>query len=887
MATKYVYPFGGGKADGKANSADLLGAKGANLAEMARIGIPAPPGFAITVDVCNAYFRNNGNYPPELEAEVEESLARLEQTIGAKFGAEEAPLILSVRSSAKASMPGMMDTVLNLGLNDSSVQGLAKKTGNQRFAYDSYRRLIQTYGGVVMGVSPVILEEILEEKKKERGARLDTELMTEDLKNLVAKLRTEIREVTGREFPTDPREQLWEAIAAVFKSWNSSRAVAYREINRIPHDLGTAVIIQAMVFGNVGDDSGTGVVFSRDPATGEKKLVGEFLPNAQGEDIVAGIRTPQPISYLQKSLPECYAELADVAHKLEQHFKDMQDIEFTIQNSKLWVLQTRAGKRTAQAAIKISMGMVREKLIDGRDAFLRLGPSELEQVLHPTIDAGVEREVIATGLSASPGAASGKVMFDPEEAVELAANNVPCILVRVQTSADDIRGLAAASGVLTTRGGITSHAAVVARGMGKPCIVGCSGINIDRDREEFVAGNRIFGKGEFITLDGSTGEVISGKLPTVAPKLSDEFKELLVWTDLVKRLGVMANADTPQDARLARDFGAEGIGLCRTEHMFFQADRIDYFRRAILAEGEEERRQALMELLPFQKADLAAIFREMDGLPVTVRLLDPPLHEFLPLPYEEEELKTLAKRTGISLRRLRDKVQRLKEFNPMLGHRGCRLGITFPEIYEIQVRAIMEAAYGVIKEGFSVFPEIMLPFVSHTGGLRFLKQLVVDTCQQVESEMEVAQPDYRIGIMIELPRAVLIADELAQLVDFFSFGTNDLTQTTFGLSRDDAGLFLPAYFNKGILTSDPFIKLDEAGVGELVKMGMERGKKANHHLKVGVCGEHGGDPDSIRFFHQLGLDYVSCSPYRVPIARFAASQAVLTAKADNGGEARW
>jgi pyruvate,orthophosphate dikinase len=887
MATKYVYPFGGGEADGKANSADLLGSKGANLAEMARIGIPVPPGFAITVDVCNAYFRNNGNYPQDLEAEVEESLARLEQTIGAKFGAEEAPLILSVRSSAKVSMPGMMDTVLNLGLNDSSVQGLAKKTGNQRFAYDSYRRLIQTYGGVVMGVSPVILEEILEEKKKERGARLDTELMTEDLKNLVAKLHTEIREVAGREFPTDPKEQLWQAIAAVFKSWNSARAVAYREINRIPHDLGTAVIIQAMVFGNVGDDSGTGVVFSRDPATGEKKLVGEFLPNAQGEDIVAGVRTPQPISYLQKSLPECYAELVDVAHRLEQHFKDMQDIEFTIQNGRLWVLQTRAGKRTAQAAIKISMEMVREKLIDGRDVFLRLGPSEIEQVLHPTIDAGVEREVIATGLPASPGAASGKVMFDPEEAVELAANNVPCILVRVQTSADDIRGLAAASGVLTTRGGITSHAAVVARGMGKPCIVGCSGINIDRDREEFVAGNRIFGKGEFITLDGSTGEVISGKLPTIAPKPSDEFKELLVWTDLVKQLGVMANADTPQDARLARDFGAEGIGLCRTEHMFFQANRIDYFRRAILAEGGEERRQALMELLPFQKADFSAIFREMDGLPVTVRLLDPPLHEFLPLPYEEEELKTLAKKMGISLRRLREKVQQLKEFNPMLGHRGCRLGITFPEIYEIQVRAIMEAAYEVIKEGFSVFPEIMLPFVSHTGGLRFLKQLVVDTCQQVESEMEMTKPDYRIGIMIELPRAALIADELAQLVDFFSFGTNDLTQTTFGLSRDDAGLFLPAYFNKGILTSDPFIKLDEVGVGELVKIGMERGRKANHRLKVGVCGEHGGDPDSIRFFHQLGLNYVSCSPYRVPIARFAASQAVLTAKADNGGKARW
>ncbi len=876
MAIKYVYFFGSGKADGKANLTDLLGGKGANLAEMTRMGVPVPPGFTIVTDVCNIYLGNE-NYPKELEAEVDGNIAKLEQIIGAKFGADENPLLLSVRSGARVSMPGMMDTILNLGLNESSVQALARKTRNERFAYDSYRRFIEMYGNVVMGVEDAILAEVLEKKKGERGVVLDTELAMEDLKDLAARLRTKIEETSGRVFFLNPREQLWAAISAVFESWNNPRATAYREINNIPHNLGTAVNIQAMVFGNMGEDSGTGVAFSRNPATGESELIGDFLPNTQGEDIVAGIRTPQPISALKQFLPQCYEELVDVCQRLERHFRDMQDIEFTIQNGKLWILQTRVGKRTAQAAIKVAVDMVKERLIDGTEAFSRITPEELQQVLHPAIDPGAPKEVIAKGLPASPGAVSGKVMFNPDEVVELASEDGDCILVREHTSADDIRGVSAAVGVLTARGGITSHAAVVARGMGKCCIVGCSSIGIDEDKEEFIVGNRIVNKGDFITLDGSTGEIMWGKLPTIPPKLSSEFKELMVWTDLVKGIGVMANADNPKDAKLAREFGAEGIGLCRTEHMFFQADRIDYFRKAILAENSEERKQALLKLLPFQKSDFQEMFKEMEGLPVTIRLLDPPLHEFLPLPYAEDELKTLAKRLALPFRRVKERVRTLKEFNPMLGHRGCRLGITFPEIYEMQVRAIMEAACKLTKEGFSVLPEIMLPFVENEGGLKFLKQLIVDTCEQVGREMHV-EPNYLLGIMIELPRAALIADKLAEYVDFFSFGTNDLTQTALGLSRDDAGTFLISCLNKGILKSDPFVKLDEAGVGELVKIGLERGKKANPDLKVGICGEHGGDPDSIKFFHQIGVDYVSCSPYRVPIARLAASQAALKAK---------
>jgi pyruvate,orthophosphate dikinase len=884
MGAKYVYFFGSGKAEGQGNSSDLLGGKGANLAAIARMGVPVPPGFTIVTEICNIYLGNQ-SYPEELEAEVEGNLAKLEQIIGAKFGGEENPLLLSVRSGAKVSMPGMMDTVLNLGLNESSVQALAKKTGNERFAYDSYRRFIEMYGNVVMGIEDAVLAAVLEEKKSERGARLDTELATEDLKDLAARLRAKIKETRGREFPLDSREQLWAAIAAVFESWNNPRAIAYREINGIPHDWGTAATIQAMVFGNMGDDSGTGVAFSRNPATGENGLIGEFLPNAQGEDIVAGIRTPQPIAVLKQLLPHCYEELVDVSQRLERHFRDMQDIEFTIQNGKLWILQTRVGKRTAQAAIKIAMDMVRERLVAGTEAFLRITPNEVEQVLHPTIDPGTERQVIAKGLPASPGAASGKVMFNPDEVAELAGKYGDFILVREQASADDIRGVSAASGVLTTRGGITSHAAVVARGMGKCCITGCSSIAIDEDKEEFVVGNRIVSKGDLITLDGSTGEVIWGKLPTTPSRLSSEFRELMVWTDLAKGIGVMANADNPQDAKLAREFGAEGIGLCRTEHMFFQADRIDYFREAILAEGSEEAKEALLKLLPFQKSDFLEIFKEMEGLPVTIRLLDPPLHEFFPLPYAEEELKGLAKRLALPLRRVKEKVRTLKEFNPMLGHRGCRLGITFPQIYELQVRAIMKAAYELIEKGSRIFPEIMLPFVESVEELKFLRELVVAACEQVGREMQVAEPNYRLGIMIELPRAALIAGELAEFVDFFSFGTNDLTQTTFGLSRDDAGPFLPVYLNKGFFKHNPFAKLDETGVGELIKIGLERGKKAKPDLKVGVCGEHGGDPDSVEFFHQIGLDYVSCSPYRVPVARLAASQAALRGMRSQGARA--
>ena len=876
MAIKHVYFFGSGKADGKANLTDLLGGKGANLAEMTRMGVPVPPGFTIVTDVCNIYLGNE-NYPKELEAEIDGNIAKLEQIIGAKFGADENPLLLSVRSGARVSMPGMMDTILNLGLNESSVQALARKTRNERFAYDSYRRFIEMYGNVVMGVEDAILAEVLEKKKGERGVVLDTELAMEDLKDLAVRLRTKIEETSGRVFFLNPREQLWAAISAVFESWNNPRATAYREINNIPHNLGTAVNIQAMVFGNMGEDSGTGVAFSRNPATGERELIGEFLPNTQGEDIVAGIRTPQPISALKQFLPQCYEELVDVCQRLERHFRDMQDIEFTIQNGKLWILQTRVGKRTAQAAIKVAVDMVKERLIDGTEAFSRITPEELQQVLHPAIDPGAPKEVVAKGLPASPGAVSGKVMFNPDEVVELASEDGDFILVRELTSADDIRGVSAAVGVLTARGGITSHAAVVARGMGKCCIVGCSSIGIDEDKEEFIVGNRIVNKGDFITLDGSTGEIMWGKLPTIPPKLSSEFKELMVWTDLVKGIGVMANADNPKDAKLAREFGAEGIGLCRTEHMFFQADMIDYFRKAILAENSEECKQALLKLLPFQKSDFQEMFKEMEGLPVTIRLLDPPLHEFLPLPYAEDELKTLAKRLALPFRRVKERVRTLKEFNPMLGHRGCRLGITFPEIYEMQVRAIMEAACKLTKEGFSILPEIMLPFVENEEGLKFLKQLIVDTCEQVGREMHV-EPNYRLGIMIELPRAALIADKLAEYVDFFSFGTNDLTQTALGLSRDDAGIFLISCLDKGILKSDPFVKLDEAGVGELVKIGLERGKKAKPDLKVGICGEHGGDPDSIKFFHQIGVDYVSCSPYRVPIARLVASQAALKAK---------
>jgi len=804
---KYVYLFGCNKTEGNASLRNLLGGKGANLAEMARIGIPVPPGFTISTDVCDIYNSSDKSYPEEVRSQVEMALAAVEEAVNAKFGDEQNPLVVSVRSGARISMPGMMDTILNLGLNDATVRGLAKQTGDERFAYRSHQGLIKMYGNVAIGIDRPILEEVISRRKKEKGITLDIELTTEDLKEIVDGLKAKIREVTSSEFPQDPRQQLWQAISAVFESWNTPRAVDYRNINKIPHDWGTAVNVQAMVFGNMGNDSGTGVVFSRNPATGEEGLFGEFLLNAQGEDIVAGIRTPQDIGELARVLPQCYQELSDISRKLEQHFKDMQDTEFTIQKGKLWILQTRTGKRTAQAAIKIAVDMTRERLIERTQALLRIEPTQIEQVLHATVDPNADKEVIAKGLAASPGTASGKILFDPNEAVELSKGNGDYILVRDETSADDIRGINAARGILTTRGGVTSHAAVVARGMGKCAIVGCKDILINWEKEEFTAGNRIFTKEDIITLDGSTGEVFAGKVPTISPQASDELKELIVWEDSTKSLRVMANADSAADAKLARSFGAEGIGLCRTEHMFFEISRIDHFRKAILAEGKEEKEAALAELLPLQKADFLGILREMEGLPVIIRLLDPPLHEFLPPHYDKQQLRSLAKRLSMPFRRLEEKVLQLREFNPMLGHRGCRLGITSPELYEMQVRAIMEATYELIAQGIDALPSIMLPLIAHIEELKLLKELVVNTCEQVRKEKQAVEVVPPLGIMIEVPRAALIADELAKLVDFFSFGTNDLTQTTFGISRDDGRTFLPLYLERGFSQAIPLLVL--------------------------------------------------------------------------------
>jgi len=876
---KYVYFFGGNKTEGNASLRNLLGGKGANLAEMARIGIPVPPGFTITTEVCDIYNSNNKNYPEEVKSEVAEALKRVEKIAKAKLGDTQNPLLVSVRSGARISMPGMMDTILNLGLNDATVGGLAKQTGDERFAYESYRRLIQMYGNVAMGIDRAILDEILDKKKAKRGIKLDTELSAKDLKEIVEELKEKVKEVTSNEFPQDPKQQLWQAISAVFESWNTPRAVDYRSINKIPNDWGTAVNVQTMVFGNMGDDSGTGVVFSRNPATGEKGLFGEFLVNAQGEDVVAGVRTPMHIEQLAKIMPKCYQKLVNTSNELERHFKDMQDMEFTIQKGKLWLLQTRTGKRTAQAAIKVAVDMTKERLIDATEALQRIAPREIEQVLHATIDPKAKKEIIAKGLPASPGTASGKILFDPDEVVKLSQGNGDYILVREETSADDVRGMNAARGILTARGGMTSHAAVVARGMGKCAVVGCNDIHIDMEKEQFSVNKRILSKGDVITLDGSTGEVLIGEVHTIPPQASGELTELVIWEDLAKRLQVLANADSAADAKLARSFGAEGIGLCRTEHMFFEADRIDHFRRAILAEGKEEQEAALTELLPLQKGDFTGILREMEGLPVIIRLLDPPLHEFLPPHYDKKQLQELAKRLKMPFRKLEEKVLQMREFNPMLGHRGCRLGITSPEIYKMQIRAIAEAAYELIAQGVDARPSIMLPLIGHIEELKILRKLVISTCEQVREQKQATGELPPFGVMIELPRAALIADELAKLVDFFSFGTNDLTQTTFGISRDDGRNFLPFYVEKGIFPTDPFASLDETGVAELIKLAVERGRKSNPKLKVGICGEHGGEPKSIGFFHQIGLDSVSCSPYRVPVARLAASQAALGMRA--------
>lgn len=874
---KYVYFFGEGDASMKL----LLGGKGANLAEMTRIGLPVPPGFTITTEACSHFYKNNQTWPEGLEEEVKRSLKALEEKTGKKFGDPNNPLLVSVRSGAPASMPGMMDTILNLGLNDEVVKGLARLTSNERFAYDCYRRFIQMFGNVVMGVDHSKFEAILDEVKKEVGAKLDTELDAEALKKVVEKYKKLYKESTGEDFPQEPWEQLRRAINAVFLSWNNKRAITYRKIHNIPEDWGTAVNVQMMVFGNMGFDSGTGVGFTRNPSTGEKEYYGEYLLNAQGEDVVAGIRTPKPIKEMEKELPQAFEELKKVYEILEKHYKDMQDFEFTIERGKLYLLQTRTGKRTAQAAIKIAVDMVKEGLIDEKTAVKRVEPNQINQLLHPQIDRSQPLRVLAKGLPASPGAASGKVVFDADEAEKLGNAGEKVILVRPETTPDDIHGVVAAQGVLTSRGGMTSHAAVVARGMGKPCVAGCEAIKIDLDKKEFTVGDVVVKEGDYITIDGSTGEVILGQVRTIPPQLSEEFKVLLSWADKFRKLGVRANADTPADAKKALEFGAEGIGLCRTEHMFMAPDRLPWVQKMIMAQTLEERKEALAKIEPMQKGDFKEIFRIMEGKPVTIRLIDPPLHEFLPkLEDLLVEVATLRAK-GVTGPELEEKekllkiVRNLHEANPMMGLRGCRLGILYPEIVEMQVRAIMEAACELTKEGVKVIPEIMIPLVGHKNEIKVLKEKLDEVAQAVLKEQGV-QVNYSFGTMIEVPRAALVADQIAEYAEFFSFGTNDLTQMTFGYSRDDAeGKFLFFYEENGILPEDPFQVLDQEGVGQLMQMAVEKGRKTRPNLKCGICGEHGGEPKSVAFCHRIGLNYVSCSPFRVPIARLAAAHAAL------------
>lgn len=874
---KYVYFFGEGDASMKL----LLGGKGANLAEMTRIGLPVPPGFTITTEACSHFYKNNQTWPEGLEEEVKKSLKVLEEKTGKKFGDPNNPLLVSVRSGAPASMPGMMDTILNLGLNDEVVKGLARLTSNERFAYDCYRRFIQMFGNVVMGVDHSKFEAILEEVKEEVGAKLDTDLDAEALKKVVEKYKKLYKESTGEDFPQEPWEQLRRAINAVFLSWNNKRAITYRKIHNIPEDWGTAVNVQMMVFGNMGFDSGTGVGFTRNPSTGEKEYYGEYLLNAQGEDVVAGIRTPKPIKEMEKELPQAFEELKKVYEILEKHYKDMQDFEFTIERGKLYLLQTRTGKRTAQAAIRIAVDMVREGLIDEKTAVKRVEPNQINQLLHPQIDRSQPLRVLAKGLPASPGAASGKVVFDADEAEKLGNAGEKVILVRPETTPDDIHGVVAAQGVLTSRGGMTSHAAVVARGMGKPCVAGCEAIKIDLDKREFTVGDVVVKEGDYITIDGSTGEVILGQVRTIPPQLSEEFKILLSWADKFRKLGVRANADTPADAKKALEFGAEGIGLCRTEHMFMAPDRLPWVQKMIMAQTLEERKEALAHIEPMQKGDFKEIFRVMEGKPVTIRLIDPPLHEFLPkLEDLLVEVATLRAK-GVTGPELEEKekllkiVRNLHEANPMMGLRGCRLGILYPEIVEMQVRAIIEAACELTKEGIKVIPEIMIPLVGHKNEIKVLKEKLDEVAQQVLKEQG-AQINYSFGTMIEVPRAALVADQIAEYAEFFSFGTNDLTQMTFGYSRDDAeGKFLFFYEEKGILPEDPFQVLDQEGVGQLMQMAVEKGRKTRPNLKCGICGEHGGEPKSVAFCHKVGLNYVSCSPFRIPIARLAAAHAAL------------
>ncbi|MBI3605821.1 MAG: pyruvate, phosphate dikinase [Nitrospirae bacterium] len=869
---KYIYFFGEGKAEGKASMKDLLGGKGAGLAEMTNLGIRVPPGFTISTEACIAYFGNRGKYPAGMWEDLLTNLNRLEKVMGMTFGDPRTPLLVSVRSGARASMPGMMDTVLNLGLNDQTIQGLILKSGSERFAFDTYRRFITMFGSVVMNVKRDLFEKLLEEKKRMLGAALDTDLRVDALKDLVREYKDMVFSETKTKFPEDPMEQLKMSVNAVFESWFGNRAVTYRKLNNIPDTWGTAVNIVAMVFGNMGETSGTGVAFTRDPNSGERKFFGEFLFNAQGEDVVAGIRTPLPISALAKRLPRAYKDLVFIYKKLEKYYRDMCDIEFTVQEGKLYMLQTRVGKRTAAAAIKMAVDMSREGMIDQKEAVLRIDPAQLDQLLHPTIDGSADLKVVAKGLPASPGAAAGVITFTAEESERMAELGEKVILVRTETSPEDIGGMHAAQGILTARGGMTSHAAVVARGMGKCCVVGCSSLVIDEENKTVRIGDLVLREGAFITLNGSTGEVIIGKVPLVRPKLSKEFKTLMGWVDKIRRLGIRTNADTPHDARVAREFGAEGIGLCRTEHMFFNDERIKAVREMILADQTGGRKKALAKLLPYQKNDFIGIFKEMNGFPVTIRLLDPPLHEFLP--HTDAELKALSLDMGVSFEALSQKNKSLHEFNPMLGHRGCRLGITFPEIYEMQVQAIFEAACGLKKEKYRVIPEIMIPLVAHVREFEMMKELVDRIGKEVMDGYKI-KVDYRVGTMIELPRAALVADQIAKTAEFFSFGTNDLTQTTFGLSRDDAGKFLPVYIEKNILPQDPFVSIDQDGVGALIRLGVEKGRSARKDLKTGICGEHGGEPLSVEFCHKIGLHYVSCSPYRVPIARLAAARAAI------------
>ncbi|MGE4231693.1 MAG: pyruvate, phosphate dikinase [Bacteriovoracia bacterium] len=887
MEKKYCYFFGDKKAEGDGSAKELLGGKGANLHDMTKLGLPVPAGFTISTEVCTHYYANNRSYPKELKEQVHEALGKLEKAMQRKFGSPENPLLVSVRSGARASMPGMMDTILNLGLNDVVVEGIIKQSGDERFAYDSYRRFITMYSDVVLDVNSSIFEEVLERKKDFKGIHEDTDLTAADLKALVKEFKAIVLEQTQKPFPEDPEEQLWGAVGAVFGSWMNPRANTYRKLNNIPESWGTAVNVQAMVFGNMGKDCATGVAFTRDPSTGEKKFFGEFLINAQGEDVVAGIRTPQPINEqsknasnsdlmtLEKAMPKAYGELVEVYKLLEKHYKDMQDIEFTIQQGTLYMLQTRNGKRTAAAALRIAVEMAKEGLIDKKEAVLRVKPEQLDQLLHPTLDPKAKKDLVAKGLPASPGAATGQIVFDPNVAEKWVNElNRRVVLVRIETSPEDIHGMNVAEGILTARGGMTSHAAVVARGMGKCCVAGCSSLKVSYEKKEMVVGSRVFREGDFITLDGSSGDVIAGQVPTVMPALNDYFAQLMEWVDGFRKLKVRANADTPHDAKVARGFGAQGIGLCRTEHMFFEQDRIDAVREMILADNKQDREKALSKILPMQKSDFIGILREMRGLPVTIRLLDPPLHEFIP--HSDEDIKVLSDKIGVAFEKLKRKSESLKEFNPMLGHRGCRLGVSFPEIYIVQVRAIMEAACELAKnEGIQVIPEIMIPLVGEAKELKMIREYSRKECDAVMNRCGV-RVDYKLGTMIELPRAALTADEIAAHAEFFSFGTNDLTQTTYGLSRDDSGLFLGDYLNAHIYDKDPFVSLDRKGVGKLMKMAIELGRETRKDIKIGICGEHGGDPSSVEYAHLIGLDYVSCSPYRVPIARLAAAHAALT-----------